>query len=332
MKESVCTNILIFNVLPYLSSLSSLNRFSPRFSTCFLISFVIIVSGISLSEVSQADVTVLDDTGQSITLKQPARRIVSLAPHVTELLFAAGAGEFVIGVDSYSDYPELAKKIKNVGSQTGFDLETIVSLKPDLIVVWGSGNSSQTIQKLKSFGLTVFITEPGSIEDVATMIQKLGVLTGHDEIATESATKVRTELHRLKQKYLNSPKVRVFYQIWHQPLMTINDKHIISDVIRLCGGINVFSGLSILAPKINLEAVLAENPQVIIASGMAEVRPEWIEDWRKWSQLDAVKKDNLYFVPPDYIQRHTPRVLIGAKMLCEHLDAVRNKAEFSVSK
>ena len=321
MKRSVRTNALFFASFSSIVTSALLNRISSY----LLIIIVISGPGLIYSESAHADIQVTDDTGQLFSLDLPAKRIVSLAPNITELLFSAGAGEFVIGIDSYSDYPLQVKKIKKVGSQAGFDLELIVSLKPDLIVAWGSGNSMQTIQKLKSLGLKVFITELGSVDDVATVIQKLGKLSGRNEIASVSAKKFRFDLKNLQRKYLGRSKVRVFYQIWHQPVMTINDKHIISDVIRLCGGVNVFSELMTLAPRVGLEAVLEKNPQVIIASGMAEERPDWIEGWRKWSELDAVMNNNLYFVPPDIIQRHTPRLLMGAKILCEHLDTARNK-------
>jgi iron complex transport system substrate-binding protein len=119
--------------------------------------------------------------------------------------------------------------------------------------------------------------------------------------------------------------VEVFYQVWKQPMMTVNGKQIISDAIRLCGGRNVFAALPILAPTVTAEAVIAANPEVIVASGMGEARPEWLDDWRRWKTLAAVAGDNLYFIPPDLIQRHTPRILDGAEQLCLHLETARGK-------
>ncbi len=271
----------------------------------------------------RADIGVQDDLGQTVTLAQPARRIVSLAPHATEMLFATGAGDYLVGTVAYSDYPEAAKRIPRVGGYTSLDLERIVALRPDLIVAWKSGNAAHQLEKLRALGFVVYVTEPRNIDDVPSNIERLGLLVGTTAAASSAAAAFRARHDALRRRYGGRPLVNVFYQIWDQPLMTVNGEHLISDVLRLCGGHNVFASLSVLAPKIDIEAVLAADPEVIVASGMGEARPEWLDDWRRWQRLKAVRNDNLFFVPPELLQRHTPRILDGAERLCAAFDQAR---------
>lgn len=270
-----------------------------------------------------AEVRVADDLGQPIVLAQPAQRIVSLAPHVTEMLFAAGAGERVVGAVQYSDYPEAAQRIPRVGGYTSLDLEAVVALRPDLIVAWKSGNPAQQLEKLRGLGFAVYITEPRHIEEVPRDIERLGQLAGTAAVAHKAAAAFRARHEALRRRYGGRPSVDVFYQIWDRPLMTVNGEHLISDVLRLCGGRNVFASLPVLAPKVDVEAVLAADPEAIVASGMGEARPEWLDTWRRWPQLRAVRHNDLFFIPPDLIQRHTPRILDGAERLCTALERAR---------
>ena len=274
---------------------------------------------------AQAAIDIADDTGQALHLAQPAKRIVSLAPHITEMLFAAGAGDRVVGAVQYSDYPEAAKKIARVGGYTSVDMEKVAALKPDLVVAWKSGNRGAHLDKLRALGIPVFINEPRRIDDVARSIAQLGKLAGTDSAGEAAAQAFRKRHAALAAKYSARPPVRIFYEAWNRPLMTINGEHLISDVIRLCGGDNVFAKLPMLAPTIDAEAVLAAMPEVIVASGMGEGRPEWLDDWRKWTKLPAVAQGNLFFIPPDQIQRHTPRILDGAERLCSQLDEARSR-------
>lgn len=277
------------------------------------------------SGLARADVDLTDDQGRAVHLAQPARRIVSLAPHVTELLYAAGAGERVVGAVQYSDYPEAAKKVARVGSYTAVDMEKVVALKPDLVVAWKSGNRDAHLDKLRGLGIPVFINEPRKIDDVARSLSQLGRLAGTEAVAEPAAKAFRERYAALAAKYSARPKVRTFYEIWNRPLMTINGEHLIADVMRLCGGENVFAKLPVLAPAIDVEAVLAAQPEAIVASGMGEARPEWLDDWRKWTKLPAVARGNLFFIPPDQIQRHTPRILDGAERLCGQLEEARER-------
>lgn len=272
-----------------------------------------------------AEIVVRDDTGATVRLATPASRIVSLAPHVTETLFAAGAGARIVGVVDYSDFPPAAQQLPRVGGYSKLDLEAIAVLKPDLAVGWASGNSPAHIEKLRALGIPVYLVQPERIDDVAANLERYGELAGTAAVARGTAASFRNRLAELRKKYGTQPKVRVFYQIWKQPLTTVGGGQVISDAIRLCGGENVFADLKPLAPKISIEAVLAADPEVIIASGMGESRPEWVDDWRQWANLTAVKRDNLFFIPPDLIQRHTPRLAEGAARLCEQLETVRGR-------
>ena len=274
---------------------------------------------------AHAEVQVTDDTGTVLRLSAPAKRIISLAPHATETLYAAGAGDRIVGAVEYSDYPEAAKKIPRVGGYSRLDLEAIAALKPDLVIAWESGNAAANVAKLKGLGLKVYVTQPNRIEDIAKDLERYGKLAGTEAVANAEASRFRNRYNALATRYSQRPEVSVFYQIWKQPLMTVNGKQIISDALRLCGGRNVFANLPTLAPTVTVEGVIAANPEVIVASGMGDSRPEWLDDWRRWSSMTAIKQDNLYFVQPELIQRHTPRILEGAEKLCSHLEAARAK-------
>jgi len=275
------------------------------------------------SGIAHAAIDIVDDRGQTVRLAQPAKRIVSLAPHITELLFAAGAGDKVVGAVQYSDYPEAAKKIARVGGYTSVDMEKVAALKPDLVIAWKSGNRDAHLDKLKALGIPVFVNEPRRIEDVARSIAQMGKLAGTETAGDAAAQAFRKRHAALSARYSARPTVRIFYEAWNRPLMTVNGEHLISDVIRLCGGENVFAKLPVLAPVVDTEAVLAVAPEAIVASGMGEERPEWLDDWRQWVRLTAVARGNLFFIPPGVIQRHTPRILDGAERLCGQLDEAR---------
>ncbi|MBD3669564.1 MAG: cobalamin-binding protein [Gammaproteobacteria bacterium] len=266
-----------------------------------------------------------DALGRPVVLSEPARRIVSLAPHATELLFAAGAGERVVGVVERSDYPPEARDLPRIGNYTRLDLEAILALKPDLVVAWHGGNSPDTLSRLQALGLTLYLTETGGLSGIPRDIRALGDLLGTQRTANQAARHFEDELAALRQKYREQRPVRVFYQIWTSPLMTLNGKTMVSEVISLCGGVNIFDDEPILAPSVDIESVLQRRPQAIIASGMAAERPEWLQAWRDWDKLPAVRYNALYHIHPDLIQRQGPRILEGAKIMCANLSETRRK-------
>jgi len=277
-----------------------------------------------LSTVAHASsITVEDFLGRSVTLDTPANRIIALAPHIVENLYSAGAGDKLVGVVSYSNHPAAAAEIQEIGTYAAFSLETIVSLQPDLIVMWGSGNGMQTLEKLEALDIPVFVSEPRQLTDIPRAIRLLGTLAGTEESSEAEALRIERETILLRAAYGNSKELSVLYQIWNDPLQTLNGEHLISQVIELCGGKNIFSDTKTLAPKISIESVLLRNPDVIVASGMSEAKPEWLDDWHNYPSLNAVKNNALFFVNPDHIQRPTARVLLGARELCEKLNATR---------
>jgi iron complex transport system substrate-binding protein len=272
---------------------------------------------------SFADIEVVDALGRTVALEKPATRVVSLAPHITEVVFAAGAGEQLIGAVSYSDYPEAAKDIPRVGSYDTVSYETLVALNPDLVLAWHEGNGDEVVARLESFGLNVYVSEPRKLEDVALSLRAVGKLTGNEDIAEAAAQKFLQQLSHLRETYSTQEPVSVYYQIWDEPLLTLNGDHLISDVVRLCGGHNVFADAIALVSRISVESVIRADPEVIVASGMDKARPEWLDEWREWTSMTAVKNGQLYFVPPDVLQRHTPRITEGAGLLCEALQQAR---------
>lgn len=267
-------------------------------------------------------IRVIDDAGRELRLDAPARRIISLAPHITELLFAAGAGNLLVGADEYSDYPPAALKLRRIGRHSSLDLEAILALKPDLVIGWASGNRMPQLQRLEALGIPLYLNEIRRIDDIAATIETIGRLTGSEQ-AGPAAAQLRKRAAALAERDHPLPALRVFYQIWNQPLMTVNGEHLIPQAITLCSGENVFASLAAIAPTVGVESVLLANPEVIVASGSSAGHPEWLGDWKRWPQLAAVKHGHLFVIPPDLVQRPTPRFLDGAERLCEALDKAR---------
>ena len=274
---------------------------------------------------AQAEISIVDSTGATLTLDQPAQRIVSLTPHLTELIFAVGAGEQLVGTVDYSDYPAAALKISRVGAYNSISFEAIVNLSPDLVLAWQSGNGGEMIARLRALGLPVYVDEPDSLAAIGASLGNLGRLAGTEREAEQAVTKYQHKLLELRRLYSQQRPLSVFYQIWNEPLLTINGEHLISKVIELCGGRNVFASAVPLVPKLSVESVIALNPQVIVASGEEEQRREWLKAWQAWPMLDAVKSSRLYFVPASLLQRHTPRLLEGAELLCQQLESARQQ-------
>lgn len=267
-----------------------------------------------------APLKLLDDAGRVVALNYPAARIVALSPHVTELVFAAGAGHKLVGVSSYSDYPAAAKRIPHVGDGGKADAERILALKPDLIIGWLSGNSAADLATLERLGIPVFLTEPRRVDDISRLLEAIGKLAGTEQFAMRAAADFRSGVAELKSNYAGRRPVRVFYEIWHDPLSTVNGEHMISDVINLCGGRNVFAGVSNLTPVVAVESLLAEDPEAIIGERV------FMDGLKRYPRLTAVKGGHLLFVNPDLIERQTPRVLEGAKAMCDQIERVRKAA------
>ncbi len=269
-----------------------------------------------------AVISVHDDAGNQITLKQTAIRIISLAPHATELLFAAGGGAQIVGVVRYSDYPEAAKLITSIGDSNQLDIERIIALKPDLFVVWESGNAKRQLEQLRQLGIPIFYSEPRKLDDIPDTIIRLGKLMGTGNQAESAAASLRQKMTALRRQYSKRPVVRVFYQVWDKPLYTLGGGHIVNDVIHLCGGENIFATMKPLAPSVSIEAVLLENPEVILGEDKGD-QTDGVYWWKQYSVLSAVQHGNLFSMNGDLLSRAGPRMVVGAHVVCERLEQAR---------
>jgi len=275
---------------------------------------------------ARATITVTDDAGKTLTLAAPAQRIVSLSPHATELLFAAGAGDRVVGVSAFSDYPPLVRVLPQVSGGVRLDIEQVLALRPDLAVGWSSGNASSDLDALRRHGIPVFIAEPKKLDDLPATLLSLGRVTGHEAEAQAAAEQYRARLTTLRADYRERTPVRVFVMISAQPLMTLNHAHLLQDVLRLCGGRNIFAARDTLAPTVSYESVLIEDPEVILFSSSLGTESDVRDWWRDRVDLRAVREGRVYSIPADTTLRQTPRVLDGAAKVCAALDAARPTA------
>lgn len=269
-----------------------------------------------------AELRVTDDTGAVVTLAAPARRIVSLAPHATELLFAAGAGERIVGVVAGSNFPPAAARLPVIGDVHALDLERIVALKPDLIVTWPYTTAPQ-VAMLRTRGIPVFTTDPRTIDGIAVDLERLGELAGTREVAARAAAAFRAQIAAAARAASTKRRLRVFYQIWDAPLFTLGGGHLITQALAACGADNVFAALTIPAPTVSVEAVLAARPDVIVAGADGAVRPPWLDAWKRWRELPPVRDGNLFVVDANLLHRPGPRFAEGVAQLCAALDRAR---------
>ncbi|RDB44077.1 cobalamin-binding protein [Halomonas sp. DQ26W] len=286
---------------------------------------ILALFGLGVGEARADSLCASDDRSREVCLESPATRIAALSPGATELVYAAGAGEKVVAVVAYSDYPPEAQEVQSVGSHTRMDLEALVTLNPDLVIGWATGNPPEQLETIEALGMPVFYIEPRDFEGVSSAIERLALLADTREAGEYVAAEFRDGMAELTKRYADAEPVPVFYQVWDEPLMTINDEHLIGKVLTLCGGVNVFGELSRLVPRIDDESVLAADPEAILAGGMGEENRDWLTHWEQYPSLTAVERDNLFFVPPSLIQRPTPRLLEGSRLFCEKLDRARDK-------
>ncbi|CAG9245182.1 Vitamin B12 ABC transporter, B12-binding component BtuF [Burkholderia diffusa] len=298
-------------------------------TACLLRRLPALASLIALAHASfaHADVTTRDDAGNTVTLPAPAQRVISLAPHATELVYAAGGGAKLVGTVTYSDYPPAAQAVPRVGDNKALDLERIAALKPDLIVVWRHGNAERQTDALRALHIPLFFSEPRHLDDVATSLRRLGTLLGTEPVADAAAVSFSRDIAVLRARYAARPPVMMFFQVWDRPLTTLNGAHLFNEVISLCGGRNVFAALKPLAPTVTDEAVLAANPEAIVTTSAGATRSDAplpsLARWRAWPALTAVARNNLFAIDGDLLTRPSPRIAQGAAALCEDLDAAR---------
>ncbi len=274
---------------------------------------------------ANAAITVLDDDGRQVTLQKPAMRVIAMAPHTTELVYAAGGADRIIAAVDYSDYPEAAKRLPRIGSNRQIDMERVAALKPDLIVIWMHGSSERQIDQIRALGIPMFHSEPKKLDDIASSLTRIGKLMGTEKIADAAAAGLRSQLAVLGAKYAGKSPVRMFYQVWDKPLYTLNGAHIVSDAVRLCGGENIYAGMKVTAPIVSFESVLGEDPEAIFATGERSKEDGGVAVWKPYTGMTAVKRDNLFQLDGDLLNRAGPRMIAGAAALCDKLELARQR-------
>lgn len=269
-----------------------------------------------------APVTVRDDAAVALTLAAPARRAVALAPHLAELVFAAGAGDRLVAVMRYSEFPPEAARLPVIGDAFAINLEAIAALQPDLLLVWRSGINLRQQQRLQALGLPVFANEITTVEGIADTLRRLGRLFGTEAAADAAAAQTERRWQALRERYAHRAPVRVFYQLWHEPLMTVNRGHLIDQAITACGGINVFGEQPVLTPTVSWEAAAAADPQLVV-TGAAANEPAHLEGWQRLGRVTAVRTGRLIALDGHRLARMSPAFLDGALALCEAIDQAR---------
>lgn len=261
-----------------------------------------------------------DDRGVTVSLDQPPQRIVSLAPHLAEIAFAAGAGPKLVGVSTYTRHPPEAERLPVVASYGRVDLERLIALRPQLVLAWQSGNSPLQIGRLERLGFPVFVTETRSLADIPRIVRLIGTLTGSAQVAEARARRFESELADLRVSHAGERSVAAFLEIWHTPLLTVNGGHLASDALRLCGGRNVFASGRALTSLVSREQLLYARPEAIITAGFGSEAPQ---AWRGLEPVPAVRHHRIYAIDPDLLYGQGPRLLEGVRVLCDRLGLAR---------
>lgn len=272
--------------------------------------------------ITAAEIRLEQADGSTLSLAAPVTRLVTLSPHLTELVFAAGAGDQLIATVEYSEYPEAAAVIPRIGDAFRLDVERIVTLHADLVIAWDSGNPRPAIDQLRSLGVPVWsveIREPGEIADI---LEAIGTATGRSESANSESNKIRERLINLTRQYAGVDVLDYFYQVGVKPLFTINGDHLISKGLSLCGGHNVFDTEPGLAFQVSYESVIVANPDALFAPYLEDM-PDPLAAWRDWPAMRALRRGALFLLPADPISRATPRFLDSLEFACKLLHSLR---------
>ena len=273
---------------------------------------------------------VIDDSDRQVCVENTSLKIISLAPGSTELLFAAGAGQQVVAVDLHSDFPPEVMNLPRVGGFPNVNVESVVSFKPDLVVVWTGGNSQSVTRQLEALKIKTFHINARDFAGIERNIRQLGQIAGSESVANKAADTFIQRLAALKERYQGQTQLSVFIDVWRDPPMSIGGGQVITDVIKVCGGRNLFEEVAQPTVQVNLEQLIIDNPDVIISfdrlgSG-SETYKDMMEYWQRWENMSAVKHHQLFSVPINSIARSTPRILDGTEIICKHLQAVRAKS------
>ncbi|WP_168188925.1 cobalamin-binding protein [Thiomicrorhabdus sediminis] len=255
------------------------------------------------------------------------QRIVSLSPHLTELVYSAGGGAKLVGAIEYSDYPAQAKSLPRVGNYQSINIERIIALKPDLILSWKNGNRARDIEKLQSLGFNVWQTQTNNLEDIGHLIAAIGKRLGTKKIAENKNRQLQKTLQDLSQQYAQREKISTFYQLWQRPLMTVNGSHFISLALNICGAENIFAELPLIAPEVSIESVINANPKLILLGGQKQFQQSWMQDWQTYDLISAVKNQQIYRLDNNLLQRPTERFIKALPELCRTIDQARLKMD-----
>jgi iron complex transport system substrate-binding protein len=270
-----------------------------------------------------AGIAVVDDTGTHISLPHPVQRIVSLAPGATEMLFAAGAGPKLVATVAYSDAPPAARQVPRIGDSSAIDMERLLALKPDVIVFWPGGNNPAQIAQLQRLGFTLYGQQVNRLAELGASLRRLGSMAGTASAAQQRADRIDEQLAQLRERYAKRPALTVLLETWNQPLYTVGSRQLMSDALSVCGAVNVFGDLAQLSPAVQTEAVITRDPQLIIAAAPPGGGAQWLEAWRRFPSLQAVRTGNLLDFEDQALSRLGPSVLAATANLCAQIDAAR---------
>lgn len=293
-----------------------------------LLRLVFVLCGLFLtSSLFAAAIELVDDRGKLLTLPAAPQRIVSLAPHITELVFAVQAGRQLVGVSAHSDYPDAARGLPRIGDATAIDMERLLALQPQLVLAWHSGTRVAIIERIEALGIPVFVMAPQGLDSIARDLRRLGHLSGHVAQAEQVASDYQQVLQTLRERYAGARPVRVFLQIHERPLYTLNGRQVISEALGVCGGVNVFADLPELAAPVSFEAVIAADPDMIVATSELPGDNPARRVWQAFPMLRAVQHAQLFAIDADLLNRPTPRMLQGIEQLCDLLQEARRNQD-----
>lgn len=247
------------------------------------------------------------------------QRIISLAPALTELSYAAGLGDRLVAVTAYSDYPVEAQRLPRVGDAFRLDWERLVALKPDWVLAWGSGLSARDRARFGRLGIPLLIVEPRRLDDIPAALRLLGKEGGTEAIAEAAAREFEQQQAELAARHASQPPLHVWLQIADAPLLTVNGQHILSEVLRLCGAKNVFADAPLLTPAVSTEALLAARPQLLLA--LADTPQQEAAIRTTWARLPLQAQTGI--ISPDLLSRPGPRLLQGAAAVCRQVEQAR---------
>lgn len=250
-------------------------------------------------------------------------RIVALAPHIVENLYAIGAGDLIVGTLDYADYPQEATKIERIGGYNGISIEKLLMLKPDMVIAWKNGNQAEDLAQIKRLGIELYLSDPRFIEGVASEILKLGQITGHIEQSKQVAETFTAKLNAIKVTQKDKTTLTGFYQLWPEPMMTVSKNTWINQLIETCQVTNVFANSDTDYPQISIENVIVTKPQVIIIPDEKSKRVMPTVNWQQWPEIPAVKYEQFISVNADLLHRFTPRMLDGLAQMCDKVDISR---------